>query len=70
MAIIFRIGNIAANIPNFHCLLLLLFFCFFFTECIRVKYGEILERRWSEIRPAMNQKCLDKLKQRRHLNPV
>ena len=68
MAFIFRIANIAANIPNFNCLFV---FCFFFTECIRVKYGEkILERSWLEIRTSMNQKCLDKLKQYRRLNPV
>lgn len=40
-------------------------------KCIRVKYGEkILERSWSEIRTSMNQKCLDKLKQYRRVNPV
>ncbi|KAK2562515.1 hypothetical protein P5673_014182 [Acropora cervicornis] len=32
-------------------------------KCIRIKFSEkVLEKRWSEIRSSMNQRCLDKLK--------
>ncbi|KAK2549418.1 hypothetical protein P5673_030092 [Acropora cervicornis] len=37
-------------------------------KCIRVKFSErVLERSWSAIRTSMNQKCLNKLKQYRHI---
>jgi hypothetical protein len=36
---------------------------YFFIECLSIKYGDKIQRNWSEIRQSLNQKCLDKKKQ-------